>query len=60
MKIAEVQQTKEQALFESIDRENDTGFRTEDLVRIVQEHQSAQWSKPMTADELLESLSTGS
>lgn len=57
MKITEVQQPSTRALFESLDQDNDTGLLTEDLVRIVREHQAARWSQPMTADELLESLS---
>lgn len=59
MKITEVQQPSDRTLFESIDQDNNTGFLTEDLVRIVREHQSARWSEPMTADELLESLLAG-
>lgn len=59
MKITEVQQPSDRTLFESIDRENNTGFLSEDLVRIVREHEAARWSQPMTADELLESLLAG-
>lgn len=56
MRINEVQQPSDQALFESIDAENNTGFLTEDLVKVVRTHQVNEWSKPMTAEELLESL----
>lgn len=59
MKITEVQQSSTRALFESLDQDNDTGMLTEDLVRIVREHQTGTWSQPMTADELLESLMAG-
>jgi hypothetical protein len=59
MKITEVQQPSDRTLFESIDRENNTGFLTEDLVRIVRENEANRWSQPMTAEELLESLSAG-
>jgi hypothetical protein len=59
MKITEVQQPSSRALFEAIDQENNTGFKTEDLVRIVQEDSSNRWSKPLTAEELLELLSAG-
>jgi hypothetical protein len=59
MKITEVQQLSTRALFENLDQDNDTGLLTEDLVRIVREHQTGTWSQPMTADELLESLSAG-
>lgn len=53
MKITEVTKTAKQALHESIDQDNSTGFLTEDLVRIVEQDQSGEWSKPMSADELL-------
>jgi hypothetical protein len=59
MKITEVQKPSDRTLFESIDRENNTGFLTEDLVRIVRENEANRWSQPMTAEELLESLSAG-
>lgn len=59
MKITEVQQPSTCALFESLDQDNDTGMLTEDLVRIVREHQTGAWSQPMSAAELLESLSAG-
>jgi hypothetical protein len=56
MRINEVQQPSDKALFESIDAENTTGFLTEDLVKVVRTHQANEWSEPMTAKELLESL----
>lgn len=51
MKITEV--TRRQQLREDIAQHNDTGFLTEDLVRIAEAHESDCWSEPMTADELL-------
>ena len=59
MKISEVQKPSDQRLFESVDSTNCTGFATEDLVKILREHQADQWSQPMTAEQLLESLSVG-
>lgn len=56
MRINEVQQPSDRALFESIDAENNTGFLTEDLVKVVRTHQANEWSEPMTAEQLLESL----
>jgi hypothetical protein len=50
MKINEVTQPSEKALFEALDRENDTGLRTEDLVKIVKS-KDGPWSGPMTGDE---------
>jgi len=56
MRINEVQQPSDKTLFESIDAENNTGYLTEDLVRVVRAAESNQWSAPMTAQDLLESL----
>ena len=56
MKINEALQPSDKTLFESIDAENNTGYLTEDLVKIVRTHQTNEWSEPMTAEELLESL----
>ena len=56
MRINEVQQPSAQTLFESIDAENNTGYLTEDLVKVVRTAHANEWSQPMTAEELLESL----
>lgn len=53
MKITEVTTTKSEALIESIDADNDTGFLTEDLVKIVETNESKRWSKPVTGDQLM-------
>lgn len=53
MKINEVAQPSDRALFEQFDRDNQTGFLTEDLVRIARVEQQGQWSQPQTADQLL-------
>lgn len=52
MRLNEVTQLTEQELTEMIDATNDTGFLTEDLVKIAMVTED-QWSKPMTAEELL-------
>jgi hypothetical protein len=52
MKITEVTQPSEQALFEAIDASNDTGFLTEDLVKIGKAH-NGQWSDPVDVDEMM-------
>jgi len=51
MKITEV--TRRQQLREDLAQNNTTGFVTEDLVRIVEAHESDCWSEPQTADELI-------
>ncbi len=57
MKISEVKQPSTARLLESVDQDNNTGFLSEDLVKILREHDTGQWSQPMTAEQLLESLS---
>ena len=56
MKINEVKVSSTKSLFEELDKNNNTGFLTEDLVKVVQAHQINEWSEPMTAEQLLESL----
>ncbi len=46
------------ALFRSLGRNNDTGFATGDLLSILEQHRSGQWSEPMTADEFIEWMAT--
>jgi hypothetical protein len=50
MKINEVRQPSEQALFEAIDANNDTGLRTEDVVKIIKS-KNGPWSGPYTLEE---------
>jgi hypothetical protein len=56
MLIKEVQQPTDRALFEALDRENNSGLLTQDLVSIVREHQSNRWSESITGDELSQLL----
>lgn len=55
MKINEVTITNAQALFEAIDATNDTGFLTEDLVKVVNAEDGA-WSKPVSGDQMMSIL----
>lgn len=55
MKINEVTQPSEQALFEAIDAENDTGFATSDLVKIVKSV-NGPFEGPFTSDEMFARL----
>lgn len=50
MKITEVTQPSEQALFEAIDAENDTGLATTDLVKIVKSA-NGPFEGPFTLEE---------
>ena len=56
MKINEVTITNKQALIEAIDATNDTGFLTEDLVKIVEAEDHNVWSKPVTGDQMMSIL----
>lgn len=50
MKINEVTQPSDEALFEALDAENDTGLLTEDLVKIIKS-KNGPWSGPYTLEE---------
>lgn len=56
MKINEVTQPSDNTLFESIDKTNNSGFLTEDLVKIYRTEKENKWSDPMSMDELLEEM----
>ncbi len=56
MKINEVTITKKQALTEAIAATNDTGFLTEDLVKIVEAEDKNAWSKPVSGDQMMNVL----
>jgi hypothetical protein len=52
MKITEVTKPSDKALFESLDHGNDTGFATEDLVKIHRQHNSDKW-EPASYEDLM-------
>lgn len=52
MKVNEVKQMSDAKLFETIDRDNTTGFLTEDLVKIYRTHTSESWDEASFDDEL--------
>lgn len=54
MKIKEVTKTNREALFEEMDRDNDTGVATENLVAIVEAHNADVWED--LTDEYLATL----
>jgi len=53
MKIKQVTRPSFNRLVEEIAKTNDTGFRSEDLARIVEAHAADCWSEPMTAEEFM-------
>lgn len=54
MKINEVTKSKLDVLKEDLAQNNDTGYLTEDLVKIAEQHFNGQWSKPLTLEESLD------
>lgn len=40
-------------LYEEVRRQNDTGFLTEDVVKVLETDTDNKWSEPMTAKELI-------
>lgn len=59
MKIKQVNQPSNRKLYEQIDAENSTPFKTEDLVKIAQADRDNCW-EDVTWDELFEGLPTPS
>lgn len=53
MKIKQVSQPSDRTLFEALDQDNDTGFATEDLVKIVRAYHGGEWSEAQTYDEFM-------
>lgn len=53
MKITEVSQPSNKALFEALDQNNTTGVLTEDLVKVARTHANGEWSEAMSLEESL-------
>lgn len=56
MKIKELIQTKTEALSEAIERANDTGVKTEALVKIAEAQEQAQWTEHATMESFIKHL----
>lgn len=56
MKLKEIKQPSEQALFEEINKQNETGFLTEDLVEVKRTIDSNDWHESMTSEQLTEKI----
>lgn len=54
MKSTEFTKSKFEMLKEDLEQNNDTGFLTEDLVKIADQHFNGTWSEPMTLEEALD------
>lgn len=50
MRINEITRLEGKALYEAIDAENDTGVKTDDLVKIVEAHRKGEWKTFDTAE----------
>lgn len=60
MRLNEVTQLTESELTETISLTNESGYKTNDLVKVAMTEQAGNWSEPMTGaqlDELMESWS---
>jgi len=58
MKLNEIEEyyknLSDEQLHEALDKDNSTGFLTEDLVKIVRASQSEEgWSEPMTGEQFI-------
>lgn len=56
MKIKELIQTNAEALHEVIDKVNDTGVKTDDLVKIAEAQAADQWVQHDSLDDLIKHL----
>jgi len=52
MKISEVNKTNRQALRESLEQSNDTGFAVNDLMKIYDSYKTGQWDCVDIDDEI--------
>lgn len=55
MKLNEISKLTGKALFEALDRDNDTGLSTSDLVAIVEQERSGEWDD-IDGDDFLAEL----
>lgn len=55
MKITEIMQPSDKFLTEEINKDNQSGYLTEDLIKIIRAD-AGQWSDPMSADDILAEL----
>ena len=56
MKVNEVLKTKKEALRESIDRVNNTGVSTDDLVKIAEAQETNNWTEHASAEDFFRHL----
>jgi hypothetical protein len=50
MRINEITRLEGKKLYEALDSDNDTGAKTEDLVKIVEAHRKGEWKTFDTAE----------
>lgn len=48
--------SKHQQLVEAIEADNDTGYRSEDLALMVEQHESGEWEQFDSAESLIEEM----
>lgn len=53
MNLNEIKQPSDQKLFEELDPQNDTGFLTEDLIKITRAHNAGEWTEHLTEEDFV-------
>ena len=53
MKLTEIRKPSERKLFEEFDKDNHTGFATQDLVQIYKQHTEGNWLPGVTYEQYL-------
>lgn len=56
MKVNDVTKSEDQALYEALDADNDTGVDTSDLVKIAKAHRENNWTRYETLDDFIKYL----
>jgi len=51
MKLNDVTKTDDEALYEALDTDNDTGVSTENLVKMAKADKSDEWTRYSSVDE---------
>ena len=56
MKINDVTKTEDEALYETLDTDNDTGVSTDNLVKMVKAHRADNWSRYDNVEDFIKNL----
>lgn len=56
MKVNDIAKTEDDALYEALDADNDTGVSTKDLVEIAKAHKDNNWTRYNTVEDFIKYL----